>query len=259
MKKLAIITFIVLVLVPLFTVEHDLLEEYDMLLEDLEEYNSYGYKTVATGDSPGIHYYNRQGAIMGSSSKSNLAIDGRGFFKVYDPKRKRVYYTRNGSFQVSTKGNFILEEGYKLIPINANNKKLIAVKDIRVTSDNTVILYTPGSNRSLEKIEYKVPLYEPSPGSRVKRIGNYFMFEKAVQTSESRIVTGALEASTAQFFSVVSRLIFILNRIKHTSSNQARIREIDTKLLILEKMLMTEKKDRSELQALIGFLQRDYH
>lgn len=60
-----------------------------------------------------------QGSLISSSSGTDLAIKGDGFFLVQGPDG-RIFMTRAGSFQRDGAGNLVNSAGYKLLGYNAN-------------------------------------------------------------------------------------------------------------------------------------------
>lgn len=59
----------------------------------------------------GTHTEFKQGPITESSSESDLAIQGDGWFRVQDMANGEVFLTRAGNFQVDRNGNFVSEWG----------------------------------------------------------------------------------------------------------------------------------------------------
>lgn len=56
-----------------------------------------------------------QGPVNETQNTFDMAIQGRGFFKVTDPNGGTLY-TRDGSFQVDSSGQIVTKEGYALDP-----------------------------------------------------------------------------------------------------------------------------------------------
>jgi flagellar basal-body rod protein FlgG len=52
----------------------------------------------------------KQGVFQQTDKESDLAIEGEGFFKLVDPSGNS-YYTRDGSFSIDAKGNFVHSSG----------------------------------------------------------------------------------------------------------------------------------------------------
>jgi flagellar basal-body rod protein FlgG len=73
---------------------------------------------------------NTQGGLISTENKTDLAIDGRGYFVVNTPDGGRAY-TRDGSFQLSAEGQIVTLQGYEVdpgivIPANAVNIEINA-------------------------------------------------------------------------------------------------------------------------------------
>lgn len=56
-----------------------------------------------------------QGVLRETGHEADLAISGRGFFKILMPDGN-VSYTRNGNFKLNADGELVTGEGYKLYP-----------------------------------------------------------------------------------------------------------------------------------------------
>ena len=54
------------------------------------------------------------GSFQSSTSTTDLAIDGEGFFMVSDPNTNEVYYTRSGNFSFNEDGYLINKAGYRV-------------------------------------------------------------------------------------------------------------------------------------------------
>ncbi len=64
----------------------------------------------------GIYRIGDQGNLLQTSNKYDLAIDGRGYFKIQMPNGEEKY-TRAGAFQVSANGELVTQEGYLIDPV----------------------------------------------------------------------------------------------------------------------------------------------
>jgi len=62
------------------------------------------------------------GAIETTSSSTDLAVNGQGFFTVANPATQETYYTRNGNFSLSSGGNLVdsLGNNVQMLPVNAS-------------------------------------------------------------------------------------------------------------------------------------------
>lgn len=55
-----------------------------------------------------------QGTIQATSSNSDLAIAGNGFFRVKNPQTGQVYVTRAGNFRVDADGYLVTQQGFRV-------------------------------------------------------------------------------------------------------------------------------------------------
>jgi flagellar basal-body rod protein FlgG len=63
----------------------------------------------------GIYRTHEQGNLTQTSNKYDIAIDGRGFLRVTLPSGEAAY-TRAGAFQLSSEGELVTSNGYKVEP-----------------------------------------------------------------------------------------------------------------------------------------------
>lgn len=56
-----------------------------------------------------------QGTLRETGRETDLAINGRGFFKIQMPDGS-AFYTRSGNFNINADGELVTEDGYKLYP-----------------------------------------------------------------------------------------------------------------------------------------------
>jgi flagellar hook protein FlgE len=63
-----------------------------------------------------LHNNFKQGPLKASTSKTDWAIDGIGYFTVIDAKSGKKYYTREGAFQKDSQGRIVNKQGYLLDP-----------------------------------------------------------------------------------------------------------------------------------------------
>jgi len=63
----------------------------------------------------GVYRITEQGSVVGTENPYDLAINGRGFFRIQLPDNSDAY-TRSGSFQISAEGLIVTTEGYTVSP-----------------------------------------------------------------------------------------------------------------------------------------------
>jgi flagellar basal-body rod protein FlgG len=83
-----------------------------------------------------------QGALQNTEQVSDIAISGEGFFRVlmYDGS---YAYTRDGSFEIDSNGQFVTANGYRLLPELTLPEGFIR-ETIAVSQDGRVTVKVPG-------------------------------------------------------------------------------------------------------------------
>lgn len=74
-----------------------------------------GIQIGAGVKTAGVYSIQEQGALTQTNNKYDLAIDGRGYFRIEQPDGTEAY-TRAGSFQVSDQGELVTNDGYRVLP-----------------------------------------------------------------------------------------------------------------------------------------------
>ncbi len=78
----------------------------------------------------------QQGSFETTSSTTDLAIGGSGFFEVRDPESSNLFLTRAGNFRFDKEGNLVNPEGYVVQgwELNDDGQDISSTKDIRLDS-----------------------------------------------------------------------------------------------------------------------------
>ncbi len=87
-----------------------------------------------------------EGALKQTDNQLDIAITGRGFFKLELPDGTEVY-SRNGAFKVDENGSMVNSDGYKLIP------EVVVPPDatnISIGTDGTVTVVQPGQTQATQ-------------------------------------------------------------------------------------------------------------
>ncbi len=74
-----------------------------------------GIQLGAGVKAAGVYRIGEQGALTQTGNRYDLAIDGRGYFRVALPDGREAY-SRAGSFQLSATGELVTPDGYKVEP-----------------------------------------------------------------------------------------------------------------------------------------------
>jgi flagellar basal body rod protein FlgG len=217
MRKLVVCLFLFL-LNYLYSQEITLYEEYLLLLNDLENANTYGYKKHFFGYDfdrgvffkTGLKKINfEQGAFRLTNRSLDFAIHGSGFFKIIFSDGT-IGYTRNGEFVINNDTNELLTiNGNKLY--NSLNIQPGFI-DIKINEDHSIITIYPNGeqinngcliiyNIDVDKLEYCSEEY-PS----------LFCFVYSGETEEisrDMIYTKVLECSNVSPLATKARIIEI--------------------------------------------------
>jgi len=87
-----------------------------------------------------------EGSLKQTENELDLAITGRGFFKLELPDGTEVY-SRNGAFKIDADGVMVNSDGYKLIP------EIVIPPDatsLSIGSDGTVTVIQPGQTQATQ-------------------------------------------------------------------------------------------------------------
>ena len=148
-----------------------------MVSDNLANSSTYGYKTtyasfeqLVTGSSSagyssgGVLVNSRsnvseQGLLVSSSTATNLAISGSGFFVVSpSTNSKEVYYTRNGEFTADSDG-YLINDGYYLMGwrTDADGNVLGSESESSLTAIDTNVLASTASASTSATIQANLP------------------------------------------------------------------------------------------------------
>jgi len=85
-----------------------------------------------------------QGSIKETGNSLDLAISGKGFFKITTPNGE-IAYTRNGEFKLNSEGSIVNSSGYKLEPEIVVPTGLT---NLSIAQDGTISAMNPASGES---------------------------------------------------------------------------------------------------------------
>lgn len=126
-------------------------EKYPGLLDAASRYTPVGVQIGMGVRVQSIQNDFHQGAIEKSSGELDVAIQGRGFFRVIDPATNEVLYTRAGNFSVNANGS--------LVVASANVGRLVDPQiqipqdamSVAISVDGNVMVEQPG-NQQLQQV-----------------------------------------------------------------------------------------------------------
>lgn len=183
-----------------------MMSKQDRIAQNLANVNTPGYKSVSSQTlavhTNGDHLNSRAYAIETSDSTNkeagpmiktdnsfNMAINGEGFFTVYDGKQEA--YTRNGNFKLDTNGMLVNDKGYPVIS-QSGTISLPIGNSIDVAKDGSV--YSIGSNGTTTLVD-QLKIVDASVATRGEN-GLFYVSDNNVRQVENPdISSGYLESS----------------------------------------------------------------
>ncbi|MCP5003413.1 MAG: flagellar basal-body rod protein FlgG [Planctomycetes bacterium] len=161
-----------------------------------------------------------QGVPENTGRSMDLSIQGAGFFQVSHPDGSTVY-TRDGSFQLNSSGEFVNPEGLRLDPAITIPGDVVA---INIGSDGTVS--TQGSDGSVQSVGQITLATFPNPAGLDSLGRNLYRETAASGTAQTGtagtngvggIMQGFLESSNVEVVTELVNLI-VAQRAYETSS-----------------------------------------
>ena len=149
-----------------------------------------------------------QGTLRQTAGQLDFGISGDGFFAVNGPSGP--LYTRNGSFQMNSKGQLVTAEGYPVR--NANGKS------IQLDPSQPVQLSSSGEIQQAGESVGRLQLASfTTPRELVKQGSSYFLFDgpkSAIKAGDGQIEQGKLEGSNSSESESAVRLVGIMRQFE---------------------------------------------
>lgn len=168
----------------------------------------------------------REGAIAKTGSPLDLAIRGKGFFVVETDEGER--YTRNGRFQLDSKGQLVNQQGH---PVLSQGGQPIffspADNDIDIAADGTI------STENGEIGRLWVVEFENEQALTQIEAGLFKTSADPEDVDEPKIIQGALEGSNVQPIIEMTRMI----SVQRSYNSVSKI--IDTEDKRIKQMMRT--------------------
>ncbi len=164
-----------------------------------------GVKTAA------VYRLTQQGSLQNTNNTLDLAIQGKGYFKVQLPSGEFAY-TRDGSFQLSPTGQIVTNDGYVVQPATTIDTHAVG---ITIDSSGEVFEKLDGSVTPSKKGQLAVSIF-PNEGGLEAIGSNMYMAtpssgnavdSTAGQQGYGTISQGFLETSNVNVVSEVTNLI----------------------------------------------------
>lgn len=192
-KMLLLYLFFILNLCCLYVED---ISNIDLILYDLKNINTIGYKPIKTIQN---NYIFTQGPLAEFKADLSFALVGDGFFKVYNEKEEE-FYMRCCFFIINEYGKF---ETYKNMYLNKyiNNDNKIINKAHVEPSGKLIITYDDETTESIT-----IELYVPDEDSENICFGNYYSFSKSKKIEGTKFLNGFIELSAVDAFASVLQL-----------------------------------------------------
>ena len=190
----------------------DILIIYNLCIEDLENYTSYGYKKNDYSNTNSISM--EQGKLIPTYNTSEVALVVDGFFKVYDQENDVFYLTRYGDF---------------------------AIKDDIIVTIDTGYILMPEMTGPLDS--NKIDIYEPENYADLIKIGSYFLPTGNViklvtyKLVHPYIISGALEMSNVNLIDTLLKMREILYQFKYNYSESNEINNMQQRIELINLMI----------------------
>lgn len=146
-----------------------------------------------------------QGSMKVTGSKLDVAISGKGFFKIQTPQGE--YYSRNGHFNLSAEGIIVTDQGFPVlgdggpVTIPAGTKDIVIAEDGRVYADEAMVgqigVVAVDDEGGLEKLGNN--MYRPRNGREVAEVeSDAVLAQGFVETANVNVVYEMVNMIEAQ-------------------------------------------------------------
>lgn len=187
-------------------------------LEDTPDFRYYNSLVHRHGGAPFLgatSFDSEAGGIETTDRPLDFAINGKGFFAVRDRVTGKNYYTRAGNFVTDSQGTVVTPDG---------KYQLLGEGDTEVTVDpnqpiSEVRLDADGNLRQGEEVRAHLSVVDFADLRGVRKFGENLLENfgtQAVETTDYKLVQGALEGSTVH---PVSEMVEMIKTIRMIESN----------------------------------------
>jgi len=154
----------------------------------------------------------QQGLLTPTDNPLDLALQGKGFFKVEGPSGP--LYTRNGAFKLSTKGLLTTMDGY---PVNAVTPPNTPLKRIQAVSQGAIQIASDGTVQQDGQTLGQIQLVDFASTSSLDKVGNsyYRVTDPKVKTSpavDATVIQGKVENSNVAPAESAVRLVDLMRQ-----------------------------------------------
>jgi len=164
-----------------------------------------------------------QGILKETNKKTDVGIQGSGFFSVMDPEGN-IYYTRDGSFRIDNQGNLITNTGNYVLGNNLDNGNM---EPINVGQSSMAV--SPNNIISLDGVnKYSFNIVDFDDYKDLKKQGdNLYSGENSRPANDTFVKQGFIETSNIDITTEISNMMTF---VREYEANQKVIQTIDSTL-----------------------------
>lgn len=170
-----------------------------------------------------------QGTLQGTDSKSDFAIEGRGFFKVErdNGTTTQIYYTRNGHFHVNGKGMLVTDDGDNVLDSNGN-KINVGKNDFNCDADGNLTIGNNPNKVKLGLVDFNTNLSSKDAYKNLIKDGNnLYKTTDTPQTFSGSVKQSSLEKSNVN---TINEMVNMMTVMRTFETNQKVVQAMDETL-----------------------------
>lgn len=152
-----------------------------------------GYPTNANNSATGsgvrtteLMKDNSQGVLINTGATTDLALDGKGYFKVIDANN-RAAYTRSGSLKIDSSGKVVDSNGNRLVILNQNGVNVNTNQSNIKFSQEDFVIDEKGSVLGNRYGNLRIPVYDAVGDNSMKSIGGNLYTPEVFQDNNGTI------------------------------------------------------------------------
>ena len=107
----------------------------------------------------------KEGSFISGNANTDIAVGGRGYYSIVNPKTNLTYYTRAGNFRFDLDGNFVTPQGYRVQGYAWDDAR----QDI---SDTVSDIRLPMEQRTIHGETMNLVVNRPTPTTQVTMFTN---------------------------------------------------------------------------------------
>jgi len=168
-----------------------------------------------------------QGALVQTEAPLDLAIRGDAFFVVRDPKTDEIRYTRNGSFQLNTRGELETQDGSMVLGQNGPITLGRAVKRIEI--DTKGVVRADGANIGRLRLDKVINRETLKPAGK-SSFSTDPTHTKITRAEDSTVLQGQLETANVNPINEMVTMLANLRQFEACNKSLGAIQNSAAKL-----------------------------